>query len=227
MNVLGPTHPSLKSALRDRTWRTSHVAPTPTLTRGSVFPSCHVSYTGHACNTYRCTLHTAHSMRSRPTGTSRHSSASRTCPPPTTSTQPPDAGTVPTPMAPSAKGAFPQRHWHTSSIITAAAAEAVTTTCEATKSSASPASPSGFPALSAPHYTRAASLYHAPRARKHPRHQRPLGHRVAIMEKTVEDATEKTPVNVDDRATAIAPLSGKAATRSTPSASRTWDDNHE
>ena len=42
------------------------------------------------------------------------------------------------------------------------------------------------------------------------------------MEKTVEDATEKTPVNVDDSTTAIAPRSEKAATRSTPSASRTW-----
>ena len=42
------------------------------------------------------------------------------------------------------------------------------------------------------------------------------------MEKTVEDATEKTPVNVDDSATAIVPRSEKAATRSTPSASRTW-----
>ena len=44
---------------------------------------------------------------------------------------------------------------------------------------------------------------------------------------TVEDATEKTPVNVDDSATAIAPRSEKAATKEHTDCFADLDDNHE
>ena len=110
----------------------THAARGQSLTQ--LFPTCHESYSGNARFIFAlCT----------PRILLGDDSTYPPAAPPTATTLPSDKGTVPHTDGASANGATPQRHWQTSSITTAAAKHANTTTSAATKISASLARHSG------------------------------------------------------------------------------------